>query len=153
MAYKTVLTAEAREKVRSFLKEIVAEKGSLYLAMLAQTLPEVRDRWTLIVSAPWVDSSGLRATVSYLSSHLSRHLDKNALSAIDRIEPMSRNELFVESMLTNNHPHSLEEPVRHFTNWHYRDAPIQEGYIFVVDPDAKTGHTRSATGNRKVVAR
>lgn len=153
MAYKTVLTAEAREKVRKFFGDIAADKGGLYLAMLAQTLPEVRDRWTLIISAPWVDSSGRRATVSYLSSNLSRYLDKNALSAIDRIEPMSRTELFVESMLTNNDSHSLEEPVRHFTNWHYRDAPIQEGYIFVVDPDAKTRHTRSAAGNRKVVAR
>jgi hypothetical protein len=153
MAYKTVLTAEAREKVRSFLREIAAERGSLYLAMFAQTLPEVGDRWTLIVSAPWVDSSGLRATVSYLSSNLSRYLDKNALSAIDRIEPMSRSELFVETMLTNNHSHSLEEPVRHFTNWHYRDAPIPEGYIFVVDPDAKTKHSRSSVGNRKVVMR
>ena len=151
MAYQTVLTAEAREKVRRFLKEIAAEKGSLYLAMLAQTLPEVRDRWTLIVSAPWVDSSGLRATVSYLSSNLSRHLDKNALSAIDRIEPMSRNELFVESMLTNNRSHSLEERELHFTNWHYRDAPIPDGYIFVVDPNAKTKHSGSATGNRRVV--
>jgi|SRR5208282_3405302 len=153
MAYKTVLTSEAREKVRSFLKEIATEKGSLYLAMLAQTLPEVRDRWTLIVSAPWVDSSGPRATVSYLSSNLSRYLDKNALSAIDRIEPMSRNELFVETMLTNNHSHSLEEPVRHFTNWHYREEPIPEGYIFVVDPDAKTKHSRSAAVHRKVVVR
>ncbi len=152
MAYKTVLTAEAREKVRSFLKEIGAEKGSLYLAMLAQTLPEVRDRWTLIVSAPWVDSSGLRATVSYLSSNLKRHLDKSALSAIDRIEPMSRTELFVEGMLKKN-PHSLEEPVRHFSNWSFGEVPIPEGYIFVVDPDAKTKHRGSAAGNRRVVVR
>lgn len=151
MAYKTVLTAEAREKVRNFLREIAGEKGSLYLAMLAQTLPEVRDRWTLIVSAPWVDSSGRRATVSYLSSNLSRYLDKNALSAIDRIEPMSRTELFVESMLTT--PHSLEEPVHHFSNWRVGDTPIQEGYIFVVDPDAKTKHRGSAAGNRRVVVR
>jgi hypothetical protein len=153
MAYKTVLTADAREKVRKFLRDVAAEKGSLYLALLAQTLPEVGDKWTLIVSAPWVDSSGRRATVSYLSSNLSRYLDKHALSVIDRIEPMSRTELFVENILTNNDSHSLEEPVRHFTNWHYRDAPIQEGYIFVVDPDAKMRHTRSAAGNRKVVAR
>jgi hypothetical protein len=152
MAYKTVLTVEAREKVRNFLREIAAKKGSLYLAMLAQTLPEVRDRWTLIVSAPWVDSSGPRATVSYLSSNLSRYLDRNALSAIDRIEPMSRTELFVERMLTT-HSHSLEEPVRHFSNWRSGDVPIPEGYIFVVDPDAKTKHPRSAAGNRRVVMR
>jgi hypothetical protein len=152
MAYKTVLTAEAREKVRNFLREIAGEKGSLYLAMLAQTLPEVRDRWTLIVSAPWVDSSGPRTTVSYLSSNLSRYLDKNVLSAIDRIEPMSRTELFVERMLTT-HPHSLEEPVRHFSNWRSGEVPIPEGYIFVVDPDAKTKHRGSAAGNRRVVVR
>jgi len=153
MAYKTVLTAEAREKVRNFLREIAAEKGSLYLAMLAQTLPEVRDRWTLIVSAPWVDSSGPRATVSYLSSNLSRYLDKNALSAIDRIEPMSRTELFVETMLANHPSHSLEEPVRHFSNWRSGEVPIPEGYIFVIDPDAKTRHRGSAAGNRRVVVR
>ncbi len=152
MAYKTVLTAEAREKIRKLLREITVEKGSLYLAMLAQTLPEVRDRWTLIVSAPWVDSSGRRTAVSYLSSNLSRHLDPNALSAIDRIEPMSRTDLFVERMLTA-HSHSLEEPVRRFNNWSAGDVSIPEGYIFVVDPDAKTKQTRSAAANRKVVMR
>jgi len=152
MAYKTVLTTEAREKIRNFLREIAVEKGSLYLAMLAQTLPEVRDRWTLIVSAPWVDSSVRRTTVSYLSSKLSQYLDRNALSAIDRIEPMSRTDLFVERTLTA-HSHSLEEPVRHFSNWSPGDVPIQEGYIFVVDPDAKTKHTKSAAANRKVVMR
>jgi hypothetical protein len=150
MAYKAVLTAEAREKVRRFFRDVAEQKGSLYLAMLAQTLPEVRDRWTLIVSAPWVDSSGPRTTVSYLSSNLSRYLEKNALSAIDRIEPMSRTEIFVEKMLMTQ-SHSLEEPPRHFTNWSSGGAPLAEGYIFVVDPAANAKQLRSAAGNRKTV--
>jgi hypothetical protein len=152
MAIKAVVSAGARERIRNLLKKVAEEKGDLYLAMLAQTLPEVRDRWTLIVSAPWVDSSGPRTVVSYLSSYLEKYLDKNALSAIDRIVPMSRREPFVERILTVS-AHSLAEPVRHVTNWRVGDVPIPEAYIFTVDPDAKTNGSPSSLVNRRVVVR
>jgi hypothetical protein len=151
MAYKTVVNAEARERIKDLVREITREKGPLYLAMIAQTLPEVPDRWTLIVSAPWVGSSGLRTTVSYLSSRLSQYLERNALSAIDRIVPMSRTETFVERILTSP-PHSLEDPVRHIINWSAGDVPIPEGYIFVVDPEAKS-RSGSHLVSRRVLAR
>ena len=152
MAYKKVVSAEARERIRELLKKVTDEKGGLYLAMLAQTLPEVRDRWTLIVSAPWVDSSGPRTVVSYLSSCLDQYLDKNALSAIDRIVPMSKRDPFVERMFTIQ-PHSLVEPARHVFNWRAGDVPIPEGYIFVVDPDAKTNGPGPQLANRRVSLR
>ena len=151
MAYKTVLTAAAREQIRRILNDVAAEKGSLYFAMLTQTIPEVSDRWTLIVSAPWVDSSGARTIVSYLSSRLGEQLSKNALAHIDRIVPVSRTDPLVERMLTLR-PRSLADPVRHFVNWRAGEIFMPEGYIFAVDPDAGTRRMVPSAANGKTAA-
>lgn len=152
MAIKAMVNSKGRDQIRELLREVTREKGSFYLAMLAQSSPELPDRWNFIVSAPWIDSAGSRSTVAYLSSKLKKHLDKNALSALDRISAIQSNDPIVTRIL-----HflglsvSLEESEFPIRNWIVGDWSIPEGYIFVADSDsdAHVRFTRSARDAQK----
>lgn len=140
MAYKTVVTAKAREKIRGILEKVAKEKGDISLAMLVQTLPEVPDRWTLVVSAPWADSKGTRPVISYLSSQL-RSLDRKVLSAIDRISVKESTDPAVQDfvrMLDEFLGINVSEHENGYHMWNSVIAGrnIPEGYIFVADPNA-----------------
>ncbi|MBZ5571962.1 MAG: hypothetical protein LAO09_08790 [Acidobacteriia bacterium] len=150
MAYKTVVTAKAREKIREILEKVAKEKGDISLAMLVQTLPEVPDRWTLVVSAPWADSKGTRPVISYLSSHL-RNLDRNSLSAIDRISVRESTDPAVQDFVKMLDEFLGVDVSEHESGYHMWDSVIagwniQEGYIFVADPNAngKTARVKHA---------
>lgn len=150
MAIKAVVSSKARGRIKELLRRVTREQGGVYLAMLASSR-ELPDRWNFILSAPWSDSSGTRSVVSYLSSSLKHYLDKNTLSMIDRIVTLPRIEPFVERMLTAR-PHSLEQPVRHVVNWRAGDVWISEGYIFVINPDAKMAAIGPSVINREMAA-
>jgi hypothetical protein len=138
---------KTREQIRELLREVTREKGAFYLAMLAQSSPDLPDRWNFVVSAPWIDSTGSRSAVAYLSTKLKKHLDKNALSALDRISAIQSSDPIVTRIL-----HflglsvSLQEGDFPIRNWIVGDWSIPEGYIFVadLDSDAHVRFTRSA---------
>jgi hypothetical protein len=145
MAYKAVVTGKAREKIKEILREVAKEKGEISLAMLVQTLPEVPDRWTFVVSAPWADSSSSRSVIRYLSSKLSKNLDRHALSAIDRISVRQSDDPEVQTIL--QHFENLGKNVSVVEGgFHLRNAFVRtgvgedwlfgEGFVFVADPNA-----------------
>lgn len=152
MAIKAVVNKKTREQLRALLREVNREKGSFYLAMLAQTSPDLPGRWNFVVSAPWIDSIGSRSAVGYLSTKLKKFLDRNALSALDRISAIQSNDPIVTRVL-----HflgldvSLQESEFPIRNWIVGDWSIPEGYIFVADPDsdAHVRFTRSAREPQK----
>lgn len=114
--------------------------------MLAQSSPELPDRWNFIVSAPWIDAAGVRSTVSYPSSYLKKYLDKNALSTIDRISAISSNDPLVDRILhyakgVFGSDAFLREGELFLQNWVVGDLTIPDGYIFVTDSDSDT-HVR-----------
>jgi hypothetical protein len=124
-----------REKIKNFLRNVTKQKGKFYLAMLVQTSPELPQRWSLVVSAPWIDASGLHSAVSYLSSQLSANLDKNSLSVIDRISPIATTQPIIENV---GRPRLvLDDPggPRIMRNWQIGDWFIPYGYLFVADPN------------------
>jgi hypothetical protein len=156
VAIKAVVTAQARQKIRELLRQVAEEKGNLCLAMLAQSSSELPDRWNFIVSAPWMDSLGPRSTVSYLSSRLKRYLDRNALSAIDRISVIQTNDPLVDRILQFSKgvfgsDAFLREGELPIQNWVIGDLTIPEGFIFVPDPDVKVGSTGPALETQKIV--
>ncbi len=151
MAYKAVVSAKARESIKNLLKRVANEKGAFNLAMLVQTLPEVPDRWTLVVSAPWADSLGSKSVISYLSSRLSEDLDldRNALSAIDRISVKQSNDPVVQAILQRLNDFlgvdvSTVEGGFQLRNSVVEGWSIPEGFIFVADPNANGKSARSA---------
>jgi hypothetical protein len=156
VAIKAVVSARARERIRELLREVSQEKGSLRLAMLAQSSPELPNRWNFIVSAPWIDAAGVRPTISYLSSCLKQYLDRHALSTIDRISTIPSNDPLVDRILHYakgifGSDAFLREGELFLQNWVIGDLIIPEGYIFVADPDsnAQVKFLRSAREAQK----
>jgi len=160
MAYKAVVSASARAKIKELLEEVAAKKGNFSLAMLAQTLPEVRDRWTLVVSAPWADSLGSRSIISDLSTRLSSKLDRIALSAIDRISVRPTDDPVVQIIVQHfgdlGKDVSVEESGYHLRNasvWSGAGAhwDFGEGFVFIADPNVNGPSSRPAKKMREVV--
>jgi len=144
VAFTPVVDRKARDKIRKLLHDVIDDKGGFNLAMIAQTSRELPNRWTLIVSAPWIDSLGSRSAVSYLSSKLADYLDRNSLSAIDRISAISSREPLVESVWHSRRLY-LNEPEVHMRNWRIGSWFISDGYLFVADPEASSDAAPSST--------
>ena len=123
-----------RKKIKEALRDVTKRKGKFYLAMLVQTSPDLPQRWSLVVSAPWIDSSGLRSAVSYLSSQLATYLDRNSLSVIDRISPIPTTQAIIENVRRSSRL-DLEDPEVPMRNWQIGDWFIPYGYLFVSDPN------------------
>jgi hypothetical protein len=155
LAIKAVVSAQARSKIRELLQHVTEEKGKFYLAMLMQSTPDIPDRWTLAVSAPWIDQTSQRSVVSYLSSYLKQYLDKNALSAIDRISVLRSTDPIVRTVLELTHDFldakpslsGSEFPVR---NWVLEGLTIPQGFIFVADPNAHLHSSGRRQSGQKV---
>jgi len=142
MAFSTVVDRKARDKIKDLLRDITSARGGFNLAMVAQTSPELPNRWTLIVSAPWIDSVGSRSAVSYLSSKLAAYLDRNRLSAIDRISTIGVEEPILESVWHHGKL-DLDDPEVHMRNWRIGSWFIPDGYLFVADPEALSAQKQS----------
>ncbi len=136
----------ARSKIKEMLRQVAKDKGNMYLAMLVQSSPELPDRWSFVVSAPWIDSEGARAAISYLSTRLKRALNPDTLSAIDRISAIQSDQPSVQR-LWQSFAHTLDEPELHMRNWQVGDWFIPEGFIFVAD-----SHARTKSASQKTVS-
>jgi len=134
VAYQTVVDRKARMRLKELLHEVSKAKGKFSLAMLAQTTPAIRNRWSLIVSAPWIDASGRSASIKYLTSKLLEYLDRNSLSAIDRISTIPSAKPLLEMS------QSLDDPERHIRNWQVDGWDIPDGYLLISDPTAMSAH-------------
>jgi hypothetical protein len=158
LAIKAVVSAQARGKIRELLKRVTEEKGPFYLAMLMQSTPDIPDRWTLAVSAPWIDTADQRSVISYLSSYLKRYLDKNALSAIDRISVLRSADPLVKTVLELSNDFlgvkpSLSENEFLVRNWVLGGLKIPQGFIFVADPNAHRHSSGTSQAMQKVSLR
>lgn len=139
MAYKKVVTAQERRRVKKFLDAVSGAKGDFFLAMLAQSSPEISNRWTLVVSAPWIDSAGTGPAVSYLSGMLPRYLDNATLSTIDRISPIPSDHGIVTRIVNFLGLRvSLEEPELHIQDLGIvEETRVPEAFIFVANPPVR----------------
>lgn len=134
MAYQTVADRKARTQLKKLLHDISEAKGNFSLAVLAQSTPSISNRWSLIVSAPWIDASGRSAAIKYLTSKLLDYLDRSSLSSLDRISTIPSGEPLIELS------HPLDDPELHIRNWHIDGWSIPDGYLLVSDPTAKRAH-------------
>ncbi len=156
---KTVVNSEARTRIREFFNRVTQEKGNLSLAMLVQSSPGLPDRWSLLVSAPWIDSLGVRSAVAYLSSGLKHYASKEVLSVIDRISALPSDDARVQRLLDNVHDFldlGVTSPPDGFPlrNWAIDDWEIPQAFVFVADPDARLKSSKAGkrtTNHRTVV--
>jgi len=137
MADKTVVSAQSRSKIRQLLRTVSDEKGNINLAMLAQS-PDLPDRWSFVISAPWIDAEGPRAAIAYLSTKLKRSLDRGALSTIERISALRSDHRLVTTILSFlGIKVSLAEGEHHIWDFVIEDVRVPVGYVFIADPHAE----------------
>lgn len=155
MAIEAVVSVKEREKIRQLVRKVQEEKGRLSLAMLAGSSLNLPDRWSFVVSAPWMDAAGPREVVSYLSSYLNRYLDNVALSVIDRVSVLQSNDPLVQRILQLVNDFlgvdvSTHEAGFYLTNSVVEDWNLPQAFVFVADPNGNVKVARSA--NKEKVA-
>jgi len=124
-----------KARMREMLKRVKEEKGGFYLAMMAQTSPELPDGWTLAISAPWAGEAGLKYTVRYFSDKLREFLTRAELATIDRISVLDPREPVVQGIQhrTNQRLDSGQEEYE-ITNSTFGGVPIPQAFVFEADP-------------------
>jgi hypothetical protein len=142
-----------RAKIREMLRLAKKEKGGFYLAMIAQSSPDLPDGWTLAISAPWTEGAGLKYTVRYFSAKLREFLTKAELGAIDRISVLDGREPVVQGIQhrTNQRLDGSGQLEYEITNSTFGGVFIPEAFVFEADPypDSPGGgfsHSRKAAG-------
>ena len=139
MAKQTLVSAEHVARIRNLLRAVSKEKGEMRLALLARS-PDSPDKWSFVVSGPWIDAEGPRASVGYLSSKLKKYLEKNSLSSIERISVLRNDHHLVSTILQflaleqtlSAQPHLIRDFV-------IDDIRFPEALVFVADryPEGK----------------
>jgi hypothetical protein len=133
MAGKKMVSLNA--KIGEMLKRVKEEKGGFYLAMLAQTSPELPNGLTLAISVPWTIDTGFKQTVRYFSDKLRESLTKSELSAFDRIAVLDPREPLVQGIQrrTNQRLDSGQEGYE-ITNSSFGGVAIPQAFVFEADP-------------------
>jgi hypothetical protein len=133
-----------RTKIREILSLAKNEKGGFYLAMLAQSSPDLTAEWTLVVSSPWTEAAGLKYTVRYFSARMEKSLTKAELASIDRIAVLDGREPMVQTIQqrTNQHLGGPDQREYQISNAVLGGVPISEAFVFEADP-----HPDSRRGN------
>lgn len=156
MANKEVVTKRTRVQIQQALVQLAEKKGDLRLAMLVSTdLPE---RWNLLVSAPWMDFLGTRSVISDLTSLLLRHVDKNSLSAIERVSVIPGSDSFVRRIVEVVNGFLGVNASAHKGGFRLYDTVVEghdipEAFVFVADPGVNERPFRSSLPSQKLVAR
>jgi hypothetical protein len=156
MANKAVVTTRTRVQIQQALQQLAQEKGSLRLAVLVPT--ELPERWSLLVSAPWMDSLGTRSVISDLTSRLLRHVDKNSLSAIDRVSVLPGSDTFVRGIVDVVNGFLGVDASSHKGGFRLYNTVVEghsipEAFVFVADPRVNDRPVKSALAGQKVAAR
>jgi|ERR1700683_1801920 hypothetical protein len=139
-----------KTKIREMLKRVKEDKGGFYLAMLAQTSPELPDGLTLAISAPWAAADGLKRTVRYFSDKLTESLTPSELSAFDRISILDPREPLVQGIQrrTNQRLDSGQEWYE-ITNSSFGGVLIPQAFVFEADPYPDDSPGGGPNRNRK----
>jgi hypothetical protein len=158
MAVQEMVTLGARKKIAGLLKQLAEKKGKLRLAMLAQSSRELPGRWSLIVSAPWMDQVGPRAVIGDVTTLLLNALDKRSLSAIDGVSVLSSSDPLVGKIveLLNDFlgvEVSTDQGGFYVSHSRVEDWDIPQAFVFVADPNVSTRTHKSLSKGQRLAAR
>ena len=150
-----MVNKQAMVQLQEVLSKLARDRGSLRLAMLMPT--ELPNRWNLLVSAPWMDTLGPRSAIKELTSRLLNHVDRNFLSAIDRVSVVPGTDPFVERITDIVQSFLGVNPTAHEGGYQLRDATVEgrdipEAFVFAADTKAN-GKPASASRFPKAAQR
>jgi hypothetical protein len=80
------------------VRELTTKKGPFALVMLVPSESGLSDKWNLVVSAKWIDDSGLQAAIPTISSSLKEHLSRLNAKKAERISVLSTTDSLVTDL-------------------------------------------------------
>lgn len=87
------------KKLRTLIKEFIAEKGKFSLVMLIPSEPNVIDsKVTLLMSAPWLDNESPKQAIDLIVKSLRKQLDNVELPYITRVTIVNSSDNFVKAI-------------------------------------------------------
>lgn len=87
------------KKLKTLIKEFVAEKGKFSLVMLIPSEPNViESKVTLLMSAPWLDKESPKQAIDLIVKRLRKHLDNAELPYITRVTIVNSSDNFVKAI-------------------------------------------------------
>jgi len=85
------------EKIKKLIQEVKSKKGEIILFMLWKDISET-EKWTVIVSAHWIEEMGQRAALNYWINLFIKALSKTELDTISRVSFLKPHDKFVEAL-------------------------------------------------------
>jgi hypothetical protein len=97
MAIKALVTnpSSLEKQMVGFVQAMTQEKGEFALVMLVPSDTGLSDRWTLVVSATWIDRAGGIAAIPTITSGVRTHLSKVNASKLERVSVLPTNDPLV----------------------------------------------------------
>jgi hypothetical protein len=114
------------------MHEIAARKGDFTLFALFRRVgdtfvrPESPDTWDLVVSAPWLEGSRLKA-IGEVIEQLSKSIGRQAVQRLSRVEVLEGDEPLVRFILRNI---PVEDGELRVDRMELMDFDIERGVIF-----------------------
>ncbi|MFA6198195.1 MAG: hypothetical protein WC734_03540, partial [Patescibacteria group bacterium] len=82
------------DKLKNLIKQIERQKGPISLFMLWKDVQDI-SKWSVVISAPWLDNMGQREAVDYWIKHLQLTLNNTELTEIIRVSVIKTTDNFV----------------------------------------------------------
>ena len=85
------------EKIKEAIQEWAQPHGLVSMIMLAYPdIPSLDDKFTLLISAPWLDDQSPRQAIQEIFEKLKSHLEPDEFRRIARITPIRSTDRFVQ---------------------------------------------------------
>jgi hypothetical protein len=96
------------EKLKKVLAELNLNHKQLWLFAMLK-MDEIVDKWSLIVSAPWISDDSRSNDFEYIIGLLKKELTGEELSTIARLVLLDKDDHLVEELLKKNTGDSVKE--------------------------------------------
>ena len=115
------------EKLKNLIKKIESQKGAVALFMLLKNSQDIT-KWTVVVSAHWIDRMSQRGALDFLIKSLQSTLSRTELNEISRVSILKTGDNFVQSLtrVLNISGGTARFTQNQINNYYIHDAVIFE---------------------------
>jgi len=99
------------EKFRQILEEIKKQKGDVYLFAILK-MDEFTDKWSVILSAPWINNNNVRENFVFLREIMIRNFSNEEMASIATLGVFTKDEHIIEELLKYKEGTMINEQVK-----------------------------------------
>lgn len=99
------------EKFRQILEEIKEQKGNVYLFVILK-MDEFTDKWSVILSAPWINNNNLRENFVFLRKIMIKSFSNEEMALIATLGVFTKDEHIIEELLKYKEGAVINEQVK-----------------------------------------